>query len=68
MTEAAQGAAQSLQAEQSPEFGAAERVAWDDAVKDCESLTLTPPLSPIASRAARITFVMRPTYIGEPLL
>jgi hypothetical protein len=62
------GFAQSLQAAQSPESGAAERVAWEVPAKDCIALTLTPPPSPTTSRATRISFVMRPTNIGKPLL
>jgi len=63
--EATHGFAQSLQAAQSPESGAAERVAWDVPAKGCVSLTLTltPAPSPMASTATSTSLMIRPINI-----
>ena len=61
--EATHGFAQSLQRVQSPEFGAAESVAWAVPAKGCASPNVTPPPNPIASRATSVSFMIRPTTI-----
>ena len=66
--EATHGLAQSLQRVQSPEVGAAERVAWNVPAKGCVSAILTLAPSPTMSRATRASLMMRPNNIGEPLL
>ena len=58
MIEITQGFAQSPQGLQSPEFGAAEKVAWEVPPKGCAPADERPAPNPIASRATRVSFMI----------
>ena len=63
VNEATHGFAQSLQRVQSPEFGAAERVAWAVPAKGCAPPNVTPAPSPTASRITKTSLMIRPISI-----